>query len=163
MFVEVPEAGLDVQLGDGSYRFSGGSFRYQCVNYGRTPAVLVELSQDIQVLDAGKFPTPIDPTVTRGRELPTGCVATKDNPFSEGDTAMKTYPYKLLDFGASRKYTIFFIGFVCYRDMIVGTTYVNGFCFVYDHIGMRFVRRGDNQQYNYTRKETSSGHHGLSA
>jgi hypothetical protein len=153
VFVEVPDAGLSPPGSDGGYRFAGGRFEYRCINYGRTAAELTEVLSEIRVEVKGAFPRPIDPDVTRGRSLPTGCVATRDAPYPEGDTAMKTYPAKLLDRGAWQKYSIFFIGYVRYRDMIFGATYINVFCFVYDPIGDKFVRRGNNESYNYTRRD----------
>ncbi len=159
VFVEVKTAGLSINLGMGGYSMAGGRFDYECVNHGRTPAALAEILPRIVVLPAGNFPTPVDPTVDRGstcadwRELPTGTVATERKAYPEGDTAMKTYPPSLLGAGAARSFRIYFIGYVRYADMIVGKRYVNGFCFLYDHVGDRFVRRGDNQRYNYTRKE----------
>lgn len=152
VFVEVADAGLQME-NDGSFRFAGGRFEHKCVNYGRTPAALTEYLPKILVLDAGHFPAPIDPEKERGRELPTGCITSQGAPYTEGDTAMKTYDWKLHQAEAAHKHSIYFIGYVRYSDMIFGARYINGFCFVYDHIGGRFVRRGDNQKYNYMRQE----------
>lgn len=154
VFVEVTSAGLQLNLSNGSYSLAAGRFEHRCVNHGRTPAALIEYLPKILVLNAGAFPTPIDPMTQRGRELPTGCVATQGTPYDEGDAAMKTFDWKLLAPHAAQNYSVYFVGYIRYCDMIFGTRYVNGFCFVYDEIGGRFVRRGDNLQYNYTRQES---------
>lgn len=152
VFVEVVKAGLRTES-DGSYSLAGARFEHKCVNYGRTPAALTEYHFEILAPKAGTFPVPIDPTLVRGRELPNGCVASERKPYVEGDRASLTYPVKLLDAGASETYSIFFLGYIRYRDMIFGARYISGFCFVYDWGGGKFVRRGDNERYNYNRIE----------
>ena len=153
VFVEVLSAGLQVDTTKNSFSLVGGRFEFHCVNYGRTPAALIELFDDVRILDAGQFPAVVDPRHTSGRQLPTGCVASLGKPYAEGDAAMKTYDWKLLCPDAIKQYAIFFTGYVRYADMILGTRYISGFCFVYDLIGDKFVRRGNNADYNYAYKE----------
>jgi hypothetical protein len=152
VFVEVSSPGLEVNLSDGRFELAGHRFEHKCVNYGRTTALLIEYLPKILILEAGAFPAPVGPKTERGRELPVGCVAAEGNPYTEGDTSMKTFDLKLLEAGASRKYRVYFVGYIRYAD-IFGARYINGFCSVYDPIGGRFVRRGNNQNYNYSRKE----------
>lgn len=156
VFVEVPSPGLQPNSHTHSFYLAAGRFEFHCVNYGRTPAALVELFEERRVLNTGQFPRPVDPMTVHGRRLPTGCVASETNPYLEGETAMKSFDWKLLNPNSASNYDIFFIGYVRYGDMILGTRYINGFCFAYDKIGGRFVRRGDNTQYNYERREQPS-------
>jgi hypothetical protein len=151
VFVEIPESGLSVETREGKFELAGRRVKHQAANYGRTPALLIEYHPTFEVLDSDSFPVPIDPSKVRGRELPVGCVSTEDSPYVEGEASIKTFPPKLYDMRAADKYSIFFVGFLRYAD-IHGARYVTGFCFAYDWIGDRFVRRGD-KQYNYTRKE----------
>lgn len=155
VFVEVPQAGLVVEGSDGRFSLAGGCVTYQCVNYGRTPALLTEYHPTFLILEKGCFPDPVDPSKERGRELPVGCVSAQDAPYAQTEAPMKTFPAKLLEPGAVEKYSIYFIGYVRYTD-IHGGRYINGFCFLYDWIGGKFVRRGDNQ-YNYTKNDVGPG------
>lgn len=153
VFVEIVSAGLQIEPWRGSYSLAGGRFEYQCVNLGRSIAALTEYLPKVLVLKDGEFPSPVDPHKEVGRFLPVGCVAAQGTPYVEGDTAMKTYDWKVLDDGSLHKYKIFFVGYVRYSDMVEGTKHIHGFCYVYDAIGAQFVRRGNNVQYNYTRVE----------
>ncbi len=146
---EIPDAGLD-QSGN-EYRLAGRRVQYQCANYGRTPALLTELLVKHCALDKGGFPDPVEPAKERGRELPSGCISAAGHPYIEGDAAMKIYGLDILRDGEINRTSLYFIGYVGYRD-IFGRPYIHGFCLLYDPISKRYVRRGDNEKYNYTRR-----------
>jgi hypothetical protein len=149
--VDIPKSGL-VSESDGSFRFAGGSIEFRCSNYGRSPAILKEIVAEFKALDASApFPDPIDPSSGGGRRLPAGCVAASEVPYIETQKAFTTYDTALLAPGAAARFRIYFFGYIRYVD-VFNNRYIHGFFYVYDDVGARFVRRGDESR-NYTRKE----------
>jgi hypothetical protein len=143
-------------------------FKYQFINYGRTPARLTELVETWPIVnrineseDGTKYrytsvlPNPIDPTKQRGRTLPYGVVVSSDRPYQ-----LSANPLDVIDVQnlAVRPWfhgegnDLYFRGYVRYMD-IFNKRYILGFCAMYDVVSGRFVLMGDDR-YNYNREES---------
>jgi hypothetical protein len=121
-------------------------------NLGRTPASLryIHYSYEAAQKDHG-IASVIDPRRIRGRELPVGTIAAPDRPYSERENLILTFDDETKVAFAEGKKSLWVVGFVRYED-IFSQSHINGFCMVYDMVGEKFVRRGD-EWYNYARIE----------
>jgi hypothetical protein len=154
LVVEVTEPGIEVDA-NGNFSLAGRT-QWAAFNYGRTPAILVERRTAWPVEAGMAMPDAVKPVRADGVQFPAGCVATDGRPYFETANLMAEAPIQRLYVPyAWRETRIFFIGFVRYAD-VFGALYVSGFCFVFDHIGRRFVRTG-GEEYNYTRVENRPG------
>jgi hypothetical protein len=146
----VSKPGLKVILGTGLER----SALELCIyNFGRTPALLTRLEYTISMAQHGGIAPAIDPNIVGGRELPVGTVAVSRDPYFES-TNLRIEFFDVEDAIVESKQSVWIVGFVRYAD-IFGNHYISGFGLVFDPIGGRFVRRGD-EKYNYARKEETS-------
>jgi len=156
LVVDVPEPGVRVDV-NGDFSFAGGPQpRWEAVNYGRTPALLVDrLTLWMHEAD-GTMPYAINPVTQRGPQFPAGCVAAAGHPFTETHNFLADLPnaQAFIAPGAWQTRRLFFIGYVRYADLL-GSVYINGFCLRFDHLGRRFVRTGADS-YNYTRAEKTA-------
>ena len=99
-----------------------GVLQCSIVNYGRTPASILEFFADTPLLnmDDGKFAAPVESQKTRGNMMPYGVIA----PPNGGET--KNFPFIVILRGDFRetppppplKTIAFFIGFVKYSDVL---------------------------------------------
>jgi hypothetical protein len=157
-FVEVTESGIGA---DPTQKFiigfAGMQFRYEVINYGRTPAILIERFTKWSIEEEARMPNAINPAIQRGERFPIGCVAGPDRPYDETiNLFAKLDIQRVLEPEDWENNRVFFIGYVRYSDIFDGI-YTSGFCFVFDTYGKRFVRFGNNA-YNYikTEKEPSA-------
>jgi hypothetical protein len=131
---------------------------FRLVNYGRAPAIITQLFDDIVICQCGSMPNPCDITTDKN-EIPTGFVIGADKEAYQPST--RTYREMFSDI-ALRAFTmgtddVFFIGFVRYRD-IGNRKYRTGFCMKWSVPGDKegsfpFLFIGEDG-YNYTREET---------
>jgi hypothetical protein len=135
---------------------SFGLLKWCVVNYGRTPASILEIFDDTRTVKIRSgFPPAVDPRKVRGQLMPYGVIAppsgqTEDFPFLP-------IPGELMDFRKAppippSETVPFFIGFVRYSD-IFKNRFVLGFCFVFERDGSRWVLAGGDE-YNYCREES---------
>ena len=165
--VEVLQSGLSFTE-TGAVTSPVSEFKYQFINYGRTPARLTELVETWPIVnrineseDGTKYrytsvlPDPIDPTRQPGRTLPYGVVVSSDKPYPFSANAMVVIDVQNL---AVRPWfhgegnDLYFCGYVRYID-IFNKRYILGFCAMYDFLSGRFVLMGDDR-YNYNREES---------
>jgi TIR domain-containing protein len=165
--VEVLQSGLSFTV-TGTVTSSISEFKYQFINYGRTPARLTELVETWPIVnrineseDGTKYrytsvlPDPIDPTRQRGRTFPYGVVVSSDRPYQLSANPLAVIDVQSL---AVRPWfhgegnDLYFCGYVRYMDMF-DKRYILGFCTMYDFRSGRFVLMGDDR-YNYDREET---------
>lgn len=152
LVVEVPEPGITVDA-SGKIEFAGLP-KWEATNYGRSPAILVDRITNWKVELGGTLPYPVDPTIAKASPFPQGILVDHRRPFSEIHNYMiyLTGFHQLLQPNALLTMRIYFHGFVRYSDLF-GGIYVNGFCLMFDHLGIRYVRMGpDTHNYNITEK-----------
>jgi hypothetical protein len=154
--VEVTEPGIVVDA-EGNFSLARSQPRWEALNFGRTPAILLDRLTVWLVEADDSMPYPIDPISQRGPQFAEGCVAAADHPFGETHNYLADLARieDVLAPGAWKKCRIFFAGYVRYSDLL-GGVYVTGFCLRFDYLGRRFVRIGGDA-YNYTRTEKKSG------
>jgi hypothetical protein len=145
-------------------------FKYQFVNYGRTPARLTELVETWQLVNRIReneegprytyisvLPDPIDPSRRRGRTLPYGIVVSGDKPYPFSANAIAVIDVQNI---AVRPWfhgtgnDLYFCGYVRYTD-IFNKRYILGWCAMYQFDSNRFILMGDDR-YNYNREETQA-------
>jgi hypothetical protein len=143
--VKINRPGLEIE----GHSVKFGILRWCVVNYGRTPATILEIWDQTKSTSAG-LPAKIDPHSTVGAPMPYGIVAPPNGECEE-------FPFvaisELVTEGSepfSQK-LIFFMGFVRYSD-IFKNRFVLGFCFMFDRVGNRWILAGGDG-YNYCRKE----------
>jgi hypothetical protein len=165
--VEVLQSGLSFTE-TGTVTSPISDFKYQFVNYGRTPARLTELVETWPVIkrinekEGGSrysytsvLPNPIDPTRQSGRKLPFGVVVSSGKPFLLTANAFAVIDIQNL---AVRPWfhgtgsDLYFCGYVRYTD-IFNKRYIFGFCAIFDYNSRHFVLMGDDR-YNYNREES---------
>ena len=124
---------------------------YRFVNYGRTPAILLEAEDRLEICKLGRLPTPYTQGQS-GTKYPYGVLIGPDK-------ESVLYERHLLDFfhddmidilrmGLGEE-TIFLIGFLRYRD-IFDATYEIGFCAGFNAELDRLMEGAE--KYNYLRK-----------
>ena len=146
--VKIIETGI-AQSGITGTTFS--TLVYSLVNFGRTPAVLYELIDDVRAVRVGDGYPPVI-TNLRGPPMPYGVFIPpggetrpfRCNIFASllGVLSEDSEPFKTI--------TPFFLGTARYGD-IFGNLYTMGFCFLYDDATDRFIESG-NAQYSYCSK-----------
>jgi hypothetical protein len=145
--IKIRDTGLKLGEVDGRLAFS-------FVNYGRTPARILEFDDAIESVPLGEAPIPPDPTGKRGRAMPYGIFTPPNGGECEeyGKIVLRSNltgppagPYR------SESRAMFFVGYVTYSD-IFNNVFTVGFCLLYDPQRARWVFRGD-EKYNYHRKE----------
>jgi hypothetical protein len=155
IFMEVPWAGLGkTTTSDGSqfFKIEVSHLKYQFVNYGRTPAQLLDIILRYPIVDIPDVPDALPIGTVPDRNFPIGVVAAPGHPHEETENPLPAYGTDIwAEVGAPNKKRLFFMGRARYED-IFGVTYAMGFCFVFDPLGSRYVRWGD-KQYNYTHRE----------
>lgn len=154
VFVDVVSPGLTVDAQGGRISLiAPGGFRYRFSNYGRTPARLLDITLRYPVVDRPRpaMPGAIPVREAPDRTLPNGVVAALGAPYEDGENLMSVLNTDIYERNFIYRKQAFFLGRARYAD-IFNDVYVVGFCFVFDHIGLRFVRVGD-ERYNYTRRE----------
>jgi hypothetical protein len=119
-------------------------------NFGRTLARLTRIEYEISAAPHGGIAKAIDPKIVGGRELPVGTVCATGDPYCETTKLRLCFFDEANDIATGKK-SVWIVGFVRYVD-IFDTHHISGFTQVFDGIGGRFVRRGD-QQYNYAYTE----------
>jgi hypothetical protein len=138
-------------------RVTFDDLKFVIVNYGRTPAHILELTDSVEQvpIDAG-LPSVLDPGKKHGNPLPYGVIAPPNLQTQEFKTITN------IDFFAGssgsvfadRTQNAFFRGLVRYKD-IFGKYYVLGFCFLLDIKENRWVLMG-GAEHNYCRKDESA-------
>jgi hypothetical protein len=164
--VEVLQSGLSFTE-TGTVTSPISDFKYQFVNYGRTPARLTELVETWPVIkrinekeDGSRYsytsvlPDPIDPTRQSGRKLPFGVVVSSGKPYPLTANAFTVIDIQNLTVQPWYHGTgsdLYFCGYVRYTD-IFNKRYILGFCAIFDYTSRHFVLMGDDR-YNYNREE----------
>jgi hypothetical protein len=154
--VEVTDPGIQVDM-TGKFSFLPSQPRWEAINYGRSPAILIDRITNWKVEADGTLPYPVKPDKAKGNPFPQGCLVDRGRPYNEIHNYLadlSSYDI-MLDADAWKKWRIYFHGFVRYRD-ILGGVYVNGFCLMFDHRGQRYVRIGP-ATHNYTLTEKQPG------
>jgi hypothetical protein len=154
VFVEVTRAGIDLRsvAGAGIRFATNGQLAYRVLNYGRTPARLLDIMRKFPVMPQPDMPDPLPPDGPPERTLPVGIMVADVHPYGETENPRAFYGTVFYENNAPLDKRLFFMGRVRYAD-IFNDTYVVGFCFVFDPTWKRFVRIGD-ELYNYARQET---------
>ena len=154
VFLKVQENGIKFNL-NGTFEYGTERFKFELRNYGRTPALLLELKEKaVVVAGVTDAPKPLNPMKDRGRLLPAGTIAPANG-------ADRTMAYNLLgdaenfqsllNKDAWKNCRLFFCGFVRFRDTF-GNNYITGFQMVFSPIHNAWALRG-GEEYNYARQE----------
>lgn len=154
VYADVFEPGMHVIAGPrGGQITLIGQFRYRFQNYGRTPAQLLDITLRYPPVPVGQMPEPLPRRGSPDRNLPSGVIVAEGAPYIESENLMAEYGFgsDVFTDGYPLHHRLFFVGRARYRD-IFQATYLTGFCFVFDPIGGRWVRFGDDP-YNYAEKE----------
>jgi hypothetical protein len=148
VYVEVLTPGLVISGVNAGF---AGSLQAICANYGRTPADLWELEDQIVFLPKGGFPEPMVPKANPPRQMPPGAISAPAKPYPF-DINLRGWLNmdQLAELGQGRG-SVFLIGYVRYLD-IFNRRHITGFCAYFDPVSQRFVARGD-ERYSYTRDE----------
>ena len=147
--VEVTEPGIE-GVSSGRFSVAGKRLEYRCLNYGRSAVHITEIYRTFPIIEGADLPEPVQHDFEQSRHLPAGVIAARDFPYIEREKPMTIFDSRIYEEGSVEKYRVFFLGYVTYLD-VFGDLYVNGFCFVFDPYGDRFVRIGDGR-YNYIEK-----------
>jgi hypothetical protein len=150
--IKIVSPGLQWNVAKTQLNFGTLTFTY--ANYGRTPAIIFEGFEDVRGVDVGSgFPPPIEGE--RGPPMPWGVIAAP-NGGDSGPFRVNIFAHMLGIADGNplelKNKAVFFLGFVKYGD-IFGSVYTQGFCFLFDDIGNRFIEAGD-EKYSYRHKET---------
>lgn len=129
-----------------------GNLQFSFVNYGRTPAMLHELIEDVRSAKIGEgFPPGMKGE--RGPPMPYGVFVPPS-----GETRPFNFNIFAFMLGTAvndptqlKNVVPFFMGTAKYGD-IFGNLYTMGFCFIFDDMSNRFIEAGDTE-YSYCRKE----------
>jgi hypothetical protein len=137
------------------FNFGNNFLTYYFVNYGRTPAEIIEIFSVLQF--SMGIPPPIVPPERPYNPLP-GLVVTKDMP-SEDFLCDLTENIFTIYMGG-RKFNpdihmVWFMGYVRFND-VFGNEYVRGFCLAYAPTEDKFYAVG-RDGYNYRKKTKSAG------
>jgi len=156
VFVELTRAGIGLKpvAGSGLRFTTNGLLTYSFMNYGRTPARLLDITRRFPVVSRSGtgMPEPLPPDGPPDRTLPIGIAVAEGHPYKETENPRVCYGAIWYEDNAPLNFQLFFMGRIRYAD-IFDRTYVAGFCFLYDSTWHRFVRIGD-ERYNYARRET---------
>jgi hypothetical protein len=144
-----------IAIGVMGYSLDSEGTEWTAINYGRTPALLIDSLPTWPIETGLDMPHAIDPVAQRGKAFPAGCVAGPDRPYHETVEPIEDSDLAKLFEPDAAEYRLFFTGYVRYGDFF-GGVYVNGFCFVFEPESQRFVRIGDDA-YNYNRTEIQPG------
>jgi hypothetical protein len=141
-----------------SYGKTGHDFqiiRFCVVNYGRTPARLIELVDRFALLDINAgLPPEANPQSATRNTMPYGVIAPPsgesqeftNNVFAAMMNALVNDPLPL------QTKALFFYGFVRYST-IFNEVYRLGFCFMFDKFSEKWLLAG-GEKHNYCRKES---------
>jgi hypothetical protein len=118
------------------------------VNYGRTPAVLLGLDNNLQICAKEELPS-LDGMLKVS--YPYGVLMGPDKESTDSTCLFEDFfdesEFKKFSEGDSN---LFLVGRLKYRDIFNGT-FEMGFCAVFNREGSRFLMEGD-QKYNYCRR-----------
>jgi hypothetical protein len=137
-----------------THNVESGRLSFSFINYGRTPARILEFDDILESVIIGETPTPPGPESRRGRAMPYGVFSPPNGGECEefGKVVLRSElsgepagPHNLED------RALYFIGYVTYCD-IFENVFTVGFCLLYDPMRARWSFRGD-EKYNYHRKE----------
>jgi hypothetical protein len=151
--IKIIETGIRWHQNDRSFT-AGGMLQFSYINYGRTPATILEAFEDVRFVNPGEgLPPPINARNVRGPPVPWGVIAPPN-----GES--QPFPFNaflsiLGEAGGNpeilRTGIPFFLGFVMFGD-IFGNVHTLGFCFLFDRETSRFILAGGDE-YNYCRKK----------
>jgi hypothetical protein len=131
-----------------------GNLQWCVVNYGRTPAMILEIFSDIQIIPFEEYPSVVKPRRDQGDDLPYGVFAPPNGGQSHDFPAIPMQAAFTQTGPPGQPFTThspFFLGFVRYSD-IFGNRFILGFCFMFEGKSNAWIRiHGD--EYNYCRKE----------
>jgi hypothetical protein len=149
VFVQINTPGLNVKGNSVSF----GMLQWCVINYGRTPASILEVFEDVVSVERGHSPQPVNPKERQGTQLPYGVITPPNGGQSHDFPAIAIGPFLqspgMLD--QPPTHSPFFVGFVRYAD-IFRDRFILGFCFLFDFGSNAWIRvLGD--EYNYCRKE----------
>jgi hypothetical protein len=152
--VEIAENGIIRKFSGMGHDFQ--AIRFCVVNYGRTPAQLIEIA-DLPALrkKTDGLPPAASPDKATRNTMPYGVIAPptgKSQPFTNnlfayllGTNILTTEQLPL------KEHTFFFYGFVRYAT-IFGEVFRVGFCYQFDLFSEKWLLTGD-EKYNYCKKE----------
>lgn len=139
-------------LSSGEYRFATRTFKAHLNNFGRSPALLIEMWEDFLPMKIDREPNPIDPATINNLTPYRGETIKDGGHFKIEQSLMPTKLGGLVrESDAWQTTAIYYIGFARYGD-ILGNTYVTGFAAKFDPLVPAFIMWGD-ERYNYHRKE----------
>ena len=127
---------------------------FTIVNYGRTPAHLLELMDSVDEIPIGQSPPIIDPSKQRGSPMPYGVIAPPQSSSQEFRRPSNINFFKDGYILGDVVNAAWFRGLVRYGD-IFGNQFVMGFCFVFDINRDRWVLRG-NKTHNYCKRDDAT-------
>jgi hypothetical protein len=156
LVVEVTRPGIAIGA-MGGYSLDTEGTEWAAINYGRTPALLIDSFPHWPIEAGPAMPYAIDPVAQRGKTFPAGCVAGPDRPYHDTvePIADADLPKLFSADADGGEHRLFFTGYVRYGDFF-GGVYLSGFCFVFEPNSERFVRIGGDA-YNYNRTEKKPG------
>jgi hypothetical protein len=141
-----------------SYGKMGHDFqiiRFCVVNYGRTPARLIELADRFALLDINAgLPPEANPQSATRNQMPYGVIAPPSGESQEfTNTVFGAMANALItDSLPLQTKAIFFYGFIRYLT-IFNEVYRLGFCFIFDKFSEKWLLAG-GETHNYCRKES---------
>ncbi len=155
--VKIIDVGIEKVRGLPEHEF--GVLRFSIANYGRTPAILREIVDDIRLISMEDGVPPVMNIDRRTRNsLPRGVISP---PQLESQPFIR-YLLSDLNEGLARagpsplmRNEVVFYGFVRY-ETIFDQAFRMGFCFFFDRFSDRWVLGGEGN-YNYLKRETPLG------
>ena len=149
VFIDITSSGLEQRGGN---RVPQELFRYLFVNYGRTPAHLLQIEEYIEaiVADGSQTITPAQPDITK---LPYGVIAAPNRESQEFTFNFGRFTFDIFQdtlFDHHRHY-LFLIIKLEYAD-IFGNAYESGFRFQHDMTHNRWMLAG-GADHNYRRRK----------
>jgi hypothetical protein len=123
---------------------------FSFINYGRTPALMLECFEDLISIPIGSdLPPERNPVKQRSAPLPYGIVA------GPGGGESQEFSYRFTPDGDGthnfKTNAVYFVGVVRYSN-IFGESYTQGFCFLYDDRSVEWINAGD-ENWSYCRKD----------
>jgi len=124
------------------------------VNYGRTPAQIIEIVDKLALIEGiGGCPPKVHPQSATRNTMPYGVIAPPSGKSQEFNQNL--FSFMMNDLAADplplKTKNLFFYGFVRYST-IFNEVFRMGFCYMFDRYSEKWLLLG-NEHYNYCRKE----------
>jgi len=151
--VKITENGITRSYGETSHHFH--TLRLVIVNFGRTPARIIELADKAAFVEKNEgLPPEVNPAFASRNSIPYGVIAPPQGE-SQGwsfNLFAFTLRYVAERVEPLKTNELFFYGFIRYAT-IFDEVFRVGFCFMFDIVSEKWILTGGDR-HNYHRKET---------